>query len=105
MVVSAGSADKPTGEAERGCTCVTGTVLAGNLVALSSFQDLVHFNQSIDEEHSGKGAGFIACHSNNTATLGTLQLLVPLLSQQQLLDAPPAVGVEAGQGLGLMVGL
>ena len=81
MVVGAGSADKPTGVAERGCVCITRAVLAGNLVALCSFQDLVHFNQSIDKEHSGEVAWVIACHSNNTATLGTLQLLVPLLSQ------------------------
>ena len=41
----------------------------------------------------------------NAAALGTLHLLVPLLSQEQLLDALSAVHVEAGQGLGVAVGL
>ena len=72
--------DKPAGVAERGGLC-SRAVLAGNLVALSFFQDLTDFDQSIDEEHSGEGVGVIACHSNDTATLGTLHLLIPLLSQ------------------------
>ena len=55
--------------------------MAGNLIAFSFFQDLTDFNQSVDEEHSVEGAGVIACHSNDTAALGTLHLLVPLLSQ------------------------
>ena len=80
MVVGTTGADEHVaGVAERDGLCITGAVLAGNLIALSFLHDLVHFDQSIDEEHSGEGAGVIACHSNNTATLGTLHLLVPLL--------------------------
>ena len=55
--------------------------MAGNLIAFSFFQDLTDFNQSIDEEHSGEGARVIACHSDDSSTLGTFHLLVPLLSQ------------------------
>ena len=73
-------ADKPTSVAERSSLCFR-AALAGNLVAFSFFQDLAYFDQSIDEEHSGEGFGVIACHSNNTSTLGTLHLLVHLLSQ------------------------
>ena len=50
---------------------------------LSAFFKTSHTSimQSIDEEHSGEGAGIITCHSNDTATLGTLHLLVTLLFQ------------------------
>ena len=82
MGVCAGHANEhAAGVAERACLCITGTTLTGNLIALSFFQDFISFDQSIDEEHSGEGAGVIACHSNDTATLGTLHLLVPLLFQ------------------------
>ena len=64
--------------AERGGHCFR-AVLAGKIIAHSLFHYMVYFNQSIDEKHSWEGAGVIACHSNNTAALGTLQLLVPLL--------------------------
>ena len=67
------------GMAERDGLCITGAVLAGNLIALGFLHDLVHLDQSIDEEHSGEGVGVVACHSNNTATLGTLHFLVQLL--------------------------
>ena len=81
VVISAAGTDEHTaGVAERGGLCF-GTVLAGNLIALSFLQDVTHFNQTIDEKHSGEGAGVIACHRNDTATLGTLHLLVPLLFQ------------------------
>ena len=78
---TAGADEHAAGVAERDGLCFTGAVLAGNLAALGFLHDLVHFNQSIDEEHSGKGVGVIACHSDDTATLGTLHLLVLLLLQ------------------------
>ena len=77
---TAGADEHAAGMAEGDGLCFTGAVLAGNLTALSFLHDLVHFNQTIDEEHSGEGVGVIACHINDTATLGTLHLLVPLLS-------------------------
>ena len=77
---TAGADEHAASMAERDSLSFTGAVLAGNLTALGFLHDLVHFDQSIDEEHSGEGVGVIACHSNDTATLGTLHLLVPLLS-------------------------
>ena len=78
--VSTAGADKPTSVAERDGLCLT-AALAGNFVALSFLHDLTDFNQSIDEEHSGEGAGVIACHTTYSAALGAFHLLVPLLSQ------------------------
>lgn len=77
---TAGTDEHTAGVAVRGGFCFS-AVLAGNLIAVGFFQDLTHFDQSIDEERSGEGAGVIACHSSNTATLGTLHLLVSLLFQ------------------------
>ena len=79
--VGTGSADKTTGVTKTDRLCIARAALAGNFITLGSFHDLVHINQSIDEEHSGEGVGVIACHSNDTAALGTLHLLVPLLLQ------------------------
>ena len=70
--------DKPTGVAEKGGFRFR-AALTGNLIAQCLFQDLAHLNQSIDEEHRREGTGVIACHTNNTAALGTLHLLVSLL--------------------------
>ena len=39
----------------------------------------IPFNYFVDEKHSGQGVGVIACHSNNTAALGTLHLPLLLL--------------------------
>ena len=80
VVIGAAGTDESTGVTERGGLCFR-AVLAGNLIALSFFQDCTLFNYSVDEEHSGEGAGVIACHSGDTTTLGTLNLLVPLLFQ------------------------
>ena len=77
-VRTAGTNEHTADVAERGGHCFR-AVLAGNLIALGFFHDMIYFNQSIDEEHSGEGARVIACHSNNTATLGTLHLLVSML--------------------------
>ena len=79
-ISTAGTDEHTASVAERGGLCFR-AVLAGNFIALGFFHDVTHFNQSIDEEHSGEGAGVIAHHSDDTATLGTLHLLVPLLSQ------------------------
>ena len=77
-VCTAGTNEHTADVAERGGHCFR-AVLARNLIALGFFHYMIYFNQSIDEEHSGQGAGVIACHSNDTATLGTLYLLVSLL--------------------------
>ena len=81
VVGTAGANEHTAGVAEGGGLRITRAVLAGNLTALSFFQDFTPINQSIDEEHSGERARVIACHTNDTATLGTLHLLVPLLLQ------------------------
>ena len=62
-------------------------------------------DEAIDEEHGWKKLGIVPSDGADAAALGTLHLLVPLLSQEQLLDALSAVHVEAGQGLRVPVGL
>ena len=78
---TAGTDEHAAGVAERGSLHNTGAALAGNLIALCLLQDRTLFNHSVDEEHSGEGAGVIAHHSNNSVALGTLHLLVSLLFQ------------------------
>ena len=78
---TAGADEHVAGVAKRNCPCITGAVLTGNLIAFSFLQNLTHFNQSIDEEHSGGGGGVIACHRNDTTALKTFHLLVLLLLQ------------------------
>ena len=102
-IVAAGT-DEPAGVAER-CGFRIRAILTGNFVALRLFHNVTDLNEAIDEEHRWKGAGVVPSHGANAAALGTLHLLVPLLSQEQLLDALSAVHVEAGQGLGIAVGL
>ena len=80
MVIGTASTDKPASVAEKGGLCFR-AVLTSDLIALDFFQDVIDSDQSVDEEHSGEGARVIAYHSDNTATLGTLHLLVPLLLQ------------------------
>ena len=80
-IATAGTDEHAAGMAERSCLHNTGAALAGNFIALCLFQDSTLFNQPVDEEHSGEGAGVIACHRDDTVTLGTLHLLVPLLLQ------------------------
>ena len=104
-IVAAGTDEEPAGVAERRDLRVTGAVLTGYLNAFSFHQDGVNLNEAIDEEHRRKRAGIVPGHGANAAALGTLHLLVPLLAQEQLLDALSAVHVEAAQGLGVAVGL
>ena len=101
-VVAAG-ADEPTRVAEIFGFCI-GTVLTGDLTLGFSY-DFMNVNEAIDEEHSSKRTGIISRYGDSTAALGTLHFLVPLLYQKQLLDAPSAVDVEAGQGLRVVKGI